>query len=283
MPKTSPLLIKKCQKLRKRGFTLGEIVKATNLPKTTIYGYIRGTPLPPEVKERIILASTKRINEFNIKYRKGKCIPGRVVPKPKKWNDDLIFLVAHFMFDGEINTHGCIYHNRSKSLINNLRLSMERTFNLKPSGLLSQNTGVYRIFYFYVELADYIKRRAEELKTYIERVPSEKKRIFLKAFFDDEGCITWLGHKKIVRGFQKNLGILYLTQKLLKNFNIESKIDEKYQEIVISQRENLIKFRDEINFSKGIYINPDRKNSVWKKKLEKRKILEKAISSYQTP
>jgi len=67
---------------------------------------------------------------------------------------------------------------------------------------------------------------------------------------------------------------------LLKDFDIESKIDNKYQEIIISRKPNIIKFRDKINFSKGIYINPNRKNSIWKKKLEKREILDKIIDSY---
>lgn len=68
---------------------------------------------------------------------------------------------------------------------------------------------------------------------------------------------------------------------MLLDFGIESKIDEKYNEIVISRKENLIKFRDKINVSKGIYINPERKNSIWKRKLEKREILEMVINSYQ--
>ena len=106
-----------------------------------------------------------------------------------------------------------------------------------------------------------------------------KKKVFLQAFFDDEGSVHF--DKKLVRGYQYNLEILKLVQKLLKDFNIESRIDEKYKEIVISRKPNLIKFRNEINFSKGIYINPARKNSVWKRKLEKRKILDYLINSYQ--
>jgi hypothetical protein len=73
---------------------------------------------------------------------------------------------------------------------------------------------------------------------------------------------------------------LELIQKLLKDFNIESKIDSKYKEIVISRKESLIRFRNEINFSRGIYINPKRRNSIWKQKLEKREILDKIINSY---
>lgn len=73
----------KCITLRKRGLTLGEIIKITKFPKTTIYYHIKDIPLPGKVIQRIKKTNTKRINEFNIKYRKGKCIPGRIIIKPK--------------------------------------------------------------------------------------------------------------------------------------------------------------------------------------------------------
>ncbi len=115
----------------------------------------------------------------------------------------------------------------------------------------------------------------------INNLSISKKRIFLQAFFDDEGCAHWRKNKRIVRGFQKNLKILDLVKRLLEDFNIKTTIDKKYKEIIIGRKENLIKFQKEINFSPGIFINPDRKNSIWKQKLEKRYILSEMINSYQ--
>ncbi|NCO62060.1 hypothetical protein GW879_01230 [Candidatus Kaiserbacteria bacterium] len=221
------------------------------------------------------------INEFNIRVRKGRCVPGRIVLKPKNWTEELIFLVAHLMFDGEIQTHSCIYHNRNKVLINQVAKLMMNVFRLQPYKWLNKETGVHRISYHYVELADYMKRKAQDLKKYIKTATLPEKEIFLKSFFADEGCAYKRGNKRLVRGFQNNLEILNLVQKLLKDFEIESKIDEKYKEIIISRKSNLIKFRDKINFSKGIYINPNRKNSIWKQKLEKREILNQIINSYK--
>ncbi len=80
---TDPLLVEKCRKLRKKGFTLGKIIKATGLPKTTVYEHICDIPLSKEMRERIRKEAREKINEFIKKYRKGKCIPGRIVPKPK--------------------------------------------------------------------------------------------------------------------------------------------------------------------------------------------------------
>jgi hypothetical protein len=281
MYKIDSALIEKCRNLRREGFTVREINRAIKLSVGTVYNYIRDIPISPKLKEKIILKqikNTQRLVEFNIKIRKGKCIPGRLVPKPKGWTKKLISLVAHFMFDGEIQTHSCIYHNRNKALINQIDSLMKKVFNLRSYNWLNRETGVHRISYHYVELADYVRKRAQELKKYIKTAILTEKKIFLQAFFDDEGSVHF--DKKLVRGFQYNLETLQLIQNLLKDFDIQSKIDEKYKEIVISRKPNLIKFHNKINFSKGIYINPARKNSIWKKKLEKREILNRVINSY---
>ncbi len=267
--------------LRNKGFTLGKIIQTTKLPKTTIYYHIKNISLPPEITKRIKRASAKRINEFNIKYRKGKCIPGRIVLKPIGWTDKLIFLAAHFMFDGEINKAGCVYNNRSKNLISEVKDRMEEVFHLQPRDWVNKKTGVHRISYYYVELASYFRKKSQELKRYIKIASLSEKKIFLQAFYDDEGCVNIHKNNRRVRGYQHNLEMLSLIQRLLKDFDIKSRIEEKGQEIVINGKENLIKFRGKINFSKGIFINPDRKNSIWKRKLEEREILNIAIKSYQ--
>jgi len=280
MYKTDPLLIEKCRTLRRKGFTLGGIIKVTQLPKTTVFDHIQNIPLSTKRKKEIQEDAIKRITEFSRK-RKGKCIPGRIVIKPKGWIKELIFLTAHFMFDGEIRHSRCVYQNRNITLINLVEQFMKDTFNLTPYYKLYRETGVHRISYHYVELANYIKKKAQKLIKYIRTASSLEKKIFLRAFFDDEGCVYRWGNARKIRGYQYNLEILKLVQKLLKDLHIESKIDEKYKEIVINRKPNLIKFRNKINFSKGVKVNGKRKNSIWKQNLEKRKILEMAIASYK--
>ena len=277
-----PLLIEKCRTLRRRGFTLGEIVGTTKLPKTTVYDHIRDIPLSTELEERIIRENIQRLDKFR-PNKKGKCIPGRIVPKPKGWRNELIFLTAHFMFDGEIRHGNCVYQNRNLALINLVKQFMQEVFNLKPYYKFYEETGVHRISYHYVELANYFKERIEELKKYIKNASLLEKRMFLQAFFDDEGCayIYIRGNNRKIRGYQHNSETLKLIQAILQDFDIKNRIEEKGKEVVISGKENLIKFRDKINFSKGIYINPERKNSIWKQKLEKREILNIMINSYK--
>ena len=158
---------------------------------------------------------------------------------------------------------------------------MKKVFNLEPYVYLNKETGVHRISYHYVELAIYTQKKSQELLKYIEKANKKEKIVFLRAFFDDEGCTGLWKRKKLVRGYQKNIKILKLVQKLLKDSDINSKIDKKYKEIIVCGKENLMKFQDVINFSKGIYINPNRKNSIWKRKLEKREILNRLINAYQ--
>lgn len=186
------------------------------------------------------------------------------------------------MFDGEIKYSRCVYQNRSVALINSVRSFMQAVFSLKPYDKFYEETGVHRISYHYVELASYMRKKSKQLKKYIKASSLPEKRIFLKAFFDDEGCVYKHGNNRKVRGYQHNLEILNLIRGLLRDFDIKSRIEEKGKEIVISDKLNLIKFRDKINFSRGIYINPNRKNSIWKKKLEKRQIRNKIIDSYKT-
>jgi len=93
--------------------------------------------------------------------------------------------------------------------------------------------------------------------------------------------VTFNKNNKKVRGYQYSKTILRLVKELLKDFEIESRIDKRNTEVTITGKENIIKFQKEINFSPDIYINSERKNGIWKYKIDKKTILEKTINSYQ--
>ncbi len=185
------------------------------------------------------------------------------------------------MFDGGIYHGGCQYYNRSDSLIKRMKEKAQKLFRLTTK-IKRRTDGVKSLGYYNVEFAAYIRQKSLELRTYIWAAQPEEQRVFLRAFFDDEGNVSFDPEEKRrqVRGFQHNILTLELVQQLLGNFGITSRIDKKYNEIIVSQKENLVKFRDSINFSKGIFINPERTNSIWKRKLSKRWLLDMAIESY---
>ena len=209
---------------------------------------------------------------------KGKSV--RPFLQFSSWDKELVCLVSHLIFDGEIRK-GCIYNNRSYALILRVQQAMRKIYSFDPHHSQNPHTGVHRIGYYNVALAAYLSLKAAELLKDITHLPKELRRAFLQSFFDDEGCIDFRPGKssRRVRGYQKDVRILALVSKLLSDFGIASHI-QLPNEVVISGKQNLIRFQQEINFSPGIYVNGNRSNSIWKESLEKRKILNLAIHSY---
>lgn len=280
MKKIKNKFIKECINLRSRGYSFGEISTSMRLAKSTIYPYLKNIALSLEQKRNIMTRVAQR-NKARGNPRKNKCLPGREIVKPKPWFSELVHIVAHYMFDGRVDADSCIYYSKDKYQINHMKKLLWQVFKARPYVKLRGN-GVYGLTYYHVELADYIKNHKDELLSYLNNgAPKSEKRIFLKAFFDDEGCAFYKGDKRRVRGYQKSELILGQIKDLLSIFGIESKINNKGTNIEISGRENLIKFSKEISFSPKIYINPKRKNGIWKERISKKKILDLLLNSYQ--
>lgn len=281
---TSQEFKQKCIELRNQNFTLGEMVKILGRPKTTIFFHISNLPRSKILQEKISAISSKyaKLNHSRgLTPQKGKSALGRKYKEFAKWTPDLVNLVAHALFDGEIKYGGVIYNNRCKILIDGFESKMKLVYNFEPKFYLNKD-GVRRISYYNVELGSYFKSKKDKLLIEIITLPREFQREFLRAFFDDEGSVDFRGKERRVKGYQYTDGILFLVQALLKNFEIISRVSTRFHELIISRRENIEKFAKEINFTKGIRVNGNRSNSVWKKSLEKRRILSMAISSYQT-
>ena len=269
-----------CVALREKGHTLQEIVDITGRSKTTVYFHIRNLPLSPEREAQRRYLAGVRIREFAI-ARTGKS--ERVYKPFATWTPDLVMLVAHLLFDGEIQKNGCAYNNRSEALLQRVEDFMRLVYEFEPKRYTNKLTGVKRIAYHNVALGAYFSGKSQELTRQITSMPKEMKRSFLKAFFDDEGCMDFnmKGNRKRVRGYQKDTRILELISGLLTDFNIDSRVIMP-NEVTIVGKPNLMRFQKEIGFSPGVRINGNRSNSVWKEHLEKRELLQRAIDSYRT-
>lgn len=269
----------RCIALRKKDYTLNEIVKITGRSKTSVYFHIKNVSLSESKLSLIAEASRKRGQEAAAR-RKGKSFKPF---KPfKTWTPELVLLLGHLSFDGEIVSGSCAYNNRSQSLIARVEGLMKMVYDFPPCRHLNLKSGVHKISYYNVELQAFLKNKAEELFRKISTMEPAHKREFLRAFFDDEGCMDVRLDRNLrrIRGYQKDTKTLELVQVLLTHFNIASKRQGK-NEIVISSKDNLKKFRKEINFSEGVCLNPKRANSIWKKPIEKRALLDMAIESYK--
>jgi len=276
----SQQIIQRVVQMRNNGFTLGEIMERTGLSKTTIFYHIQSIPKSDILiqKLRLIILSKQRILS---EQRRGKSTKTYLFIKPQIWTVEFVNLIAHFLFDGRITRTSCIYYSRNSVLRDMITEKMERIISIKDYKVYDSSGGVKRVCYFHVEVASFIRQKASELLKYIVSAPDSHKISFLQAFFDDEGCITFTDKKRLIRGYQHSLPILRLIKKLLADFYIESRIDEKYYELYISKRHNLLKFQKLINFTPEVCINGGRSNSIWKKSLEKREILNMAVNSYK--
>ena len=268
-----------CIELRKRDYTLGEIVKITQRPKTSVYAHIRDIPLSKSRWNLIRAAHKVHALQLAAK-RRGKS--SRTFKKFSSWDTDTVSLVSHFIFDGEIKRGGCVYFNRNLPLVKHVENCMRKIYAYEPRHWQDKLTGVHRISYFNVSLVIYLKEKATNLLANIHKMPIELKKEFIRSFFDDEGCMDFRQSSNLrqIRGYQKNVEILDIIQRTLTDLGIASTVVPP-NEVKIVGRENLLKFQKEINFSPGVRINGDRPNSVWKQHLEKREILRRAIESYK--
>lgn len=268
-----------CIALRRQDKSVIEIMKITGKPKTSIYQHIRDIPLSPARVQQYKTAAAARIRKYPLE-RKGKSI--RPFSRFSHWTPDTVRLVAHLIFDGEITHGSCIYNNRSLALIRHVEKLMRFLYSFEPKQWLNQLTGVLRISYHNVALSAYMREKASNLLEEIGGLSIECKRAFLEAFFDDEGCMDFrpvTNHRR-VRGYQKDVSILVLVQHLLNDFGIPARV-VKPNEVIVIGKENLMKFEREINFSPGVYMNGNRSNSRWKKHIEKRELLRRAIKSFK--
>lgn len=270
-----------CVDLRKKGYSLIEIMKATGRAKSSIRVHIKDIPLSEKRLKEIKKASGEWIRKFAL-ARKGKSV--RSFKPFEGWTKKTVSLTAHLLFDGGIYPNsGCAYNNRSKILLKHVEECMRVVYEFDPTWYVNQLTGVSRISYHNVALATYFKQKVRELLGVIHNLPIDLKRELVRAFFDDEGCMDYRPEKnrRSIRGYQKDTKILQLVQILLQDFNIESRVILP-NEVVIVGKENLMRFEKEINFSPGVFMNGNRSNSRWKKHVEKRELLKQAIASFKS-
>ena len=269
---------KTCIELRKKGLRLSQIIEATGRSKTSIYFHIKDIPLSEKTITRIKKESGERIRKFAI-ARKGKST--RTFNRFEKWTPELVLLIAHLSFDGDILRGVCSYNNRNNTLIERVVKLMVGLYSFMPARYVNKTTGVMRVAYHNVELSAYLHEKSQELLRVITTLTVAHKKEFLRAFFDDEGCMDFRPerYKRSVRGYQKNKKILTIIKELLNDLGITAHLEEP-NEVVISGRADLSRFQEMINFSDGVEVNGNRTNSTWKKNIEKKELLNRALKSY---
>ncbi|MCR4306995.1 MAG: LAGLIDADG family homing endonuclease [Candidatus Berkelbacteria bacterium] len=192
--------------------------------------------------------------------------------------------LAHCLFDGSIRHDQAIYYSSHLALARKFAKNGQKLFGLEPRWGKNKD-GVWRVHFFSRNLAEFLLSRKEVLLNNIGQMERTHQVEFLKAFFNDEGSVTYRAEtgKKAVRGYQKDVGVLGVVATLLQGLGIDSKLESLNHSpgIAIRGQENIERFAQIINFDAGVSFLATRKNSYYAKPIEKRVVLRHLLASYQ--
>lgn len=289
--------IKKIKQMRKKGKTIYEIANKVDCNHNTAWRYSRNIIMTKKGKKRL----EKRIYDHKVKiakkggvaaFRSGKLKNAWEVSTKKiskqgaKPPLEKIRLISHIMFDGTLHDYGIAYYNNNDFLIKEVESDIKKVYNLE-SKIKRKN----KLF----TLRCHSKQVTEDLLKYTPsfstsegtdaRIPncvmkgnSLIKKTFLRAFWDDEGCIIFNPDKQIreLIAYTSNKQVMEQLKDLHKDFSIEFNTPRS-NELRISRLRNIKIFADKINFSQNVKITSFSKR--WGNRT-KRDILQLALESY---
>ena len=175
-------------KLRKQGYFFRDIAKKLNLSVGSSHKYGSKIKLSPKTKE--ILQD---------KEKKSRRKP---IILTKRMTIEKVKIIAHLLFDGSVSRGIIRYTNSSIDLINKLIINVKETYGVKPDQIIEENGKFlpkYTVSYFYMEIVEDLLRYVKSFSTNSHSASIPKKvidgstkfkREFLRAFWEDEGCVT---------------------------------------------------------------------------------------------
>ena len=268
----------RCRVFRRQGLSIGEIAKKLQLSESTVHWHVKGIVLTKAQQQKLRDRWRLVMVKVNARRRGRALKPVAFLTPP--WSVELVHLIGHLSFDGRVDRYGCSYYSRAKNQALHVKWLMHRLLAIRPKVRLRPN-GIWVVSYYNVEVAAWVAQREWQLLTVVD-TREDWYRQWLQAFFDDEGHVHISKHIRRVRASQHDPHVLQHAQRFLDMLGIKSRIDQSAQAVEITGRENLIEFRNRINFSPGIRVNAHRKNGLWDRGFEKRKLLDLALGSYKT-
>jgi DNA-binding CsgD family transcriptional regulator len=265
--------------LRRDGLSIGQIARRLQLAESTIHRYVGDIPLTRAQCRRLQQHWQRRMAQVN-HLRRGIALKHIEFRRPR-WSARLVHLVSHLSLDGRIDRYGCHYYNREKSAVSHVQTLLQRLLGVEAKVRRRVN-GIYVASFFHVEVAAGLADRERELLNMVARHPLWQ-RVWLQALFDDEGHVHWVKGRRRVRASQKDPAILRTAQDYLRRQDIDSRIDTAARAVEITGRRSLTRFANRVGFSRGLHVNPARRNGHWKTAWEKQDLLRMALASYKPP
>lgn len=264
--------------LRKQGCSLNEIAEKTGFAKTTISSWVRALSLSNDAQA--ILDEKERLGRVKGNKSRRISLP-TFGSKPAVFSPRLVRFLSHIYFDGGVYKDSVNYYSSHKTLVDAFAHDGELLLGRSAYRYVSKYQ-IFRASYFSKNLVDFVAGTKHKFFNEVANMSAEGKIEFLKAFFDDEGTITYIpeSNKKLVRGYQKDLHVIEVVKDALLSLGIQAGIENKnfLPEVVIRGKANLMRYQKLINFSNGVSFLAKRKNSRYEKPIEKRLILKQAVT-----
>jgi len=199
-------------------------------------------------------------------------------------------IIAHCIFDGWLYSINCKYAigycNKNTSLMNKFVSDINELYGIfkKPRKRIRKST-TYEVEFFskkmYNDIRVYISNDKSLTQSFF-RILKRKKyliKLFLRAFWDDEGTVSYCGSTRKLRGRCSNKLLRKQLLMLHKILGIVIKEDYDNLGLIICNYENLRIFNQKIGFSKNVFVCKSNKIGPWFG-YEKRKVLNNALNSY---
>jgi len=181
-------LQKKVFELREQGYFFREIARELNISLGSTHKYGSGFNLSDNAR-KILEGKTKKSRRKSIKL-----IEDLTLEKAR--------IIAHCIFDGSVTKGTVRYTNSSPKLINLFVKDIKEVYGVDPDRILNeQGKHLPKITacYFFTEISDDLHRYSKSFSTALEVAEIHKKiifgslnfkKVFIRAFWEDEGCIT---------------------------------------------------------------------------------------------
>lgn len=266
------MTVEKAKELRRKGHSYREISKIVNKSIKFVHSKVRGIKFDKEGKRRY--------------HKEVKGITKRIKNQLSYLTLIKVRIIAHLLFDGTLYKSGYHYFiryiNASKDLIDQFASDIKETYGVLPTSLeISKNKkgfSCYKITFKSKLIFEDLQKYFTSYSTSNESIFIPKKIIkadkkikleFLKAFFEDEGSISFKGR---IMGDLKSEKIIKQIVELLKEFGLEFRLcryDQytgyMYKIYLPKKQENLKKFYNLGLFEKAIVTHG---HNLGRKKLD---------------
>ena len=224
------------------------------------------------------LRKVRKLTGYSVNFIKS-CIKGKVqfpiYPRPLKEGFDKVTkekvrIYAHSVFDGHVshskgNSYIVGYTNKCPELLREFSSDVEYVYGIKKGEYLLKS-GVTNLIYssklMYLDVL--------HLDKSIVKNDSEFKKVYLRAFFDDEGSVIFNPDKGkfFITGCQHDQKEILFIKSLLDDFEIKNKVYKFVIEITLNK--SILKYNKFIGFT-----HPDKRKKLsvglkyYRDKLEK--------------